>query len=60
MFTLIIVTCLSLAVGPQVTERSFDKLSDCEAAAHTFLNTPANWPAKAISIGAGYKVNVKR
>jgi hypothetical protein len=31
-----------------------------EAAAHTFLNTPANWPAKAISIGAGYKVNAKR
>jgi hypothetical protein len=60
MFTLIIVVFFDLSMQPQVTEKSFDKLPDCEAAAHTYLVTPANWPAKAYAVGAGCKVNVKR
>jgi hypothetical protein len=34
MFTLVIVVFLNLRMNPQVTEKTFDKLSDCEVAAH--------------------------
>ena len=37
MFTLIIVVFLDLHMNPQVTGRTFDKINDCEAAAHTYL-----------------------
>jgi len=60
MFTLVIVIWAQLQVQPQVIEKPFDKLADCEVAAHAYLINTAGWPKGANAVGAGCKVAVRR
>jgi hypothetical protein len=46
MVTFVIVVFPNLRMSPVVSEKSFDKLSDCETAAHTYLTSTAKCPAR--------------
>jgi hypothetical protein len=59
MFKLVIVIWAALQVQPQVIEKPFDKLADCEVAAHTYLVNSSAWPKGATAVGAGCKIAVQ-
>jgi|HubBroStandDraft_6_1064221.scaffolds.fasta_scaffold2979041_2 hypothetical protein len=59
MYLFVTLIYLAGMSDPQVSTKPFDKLNDCEVAAHTFMVSPGTWPKGVVSVAAGCKMDVK-